>query len=93
MTTFLVHDNRGRPFQVTVGDDNVQISVHKYKDDVYKPWKQFSFQQAFIGQGEYDSEEASPFNYGNAALFRVDELEYLFVGWKIVTFKALAPMV
>lgn len=104
MPIYLTHDNRGRPFEVRVGTKTVTVS--RTTDTVAgdtmveeKPWsKTFTTSQTFVGRSKLNkmtswSGGAGPYFDGNSFLLCTGELEYVFVGHEIFSFKSLDPIV
>lgn len=83
--SYLIHDNGGRPFKVTVLTKNsVIISKHVSKDDdpQYEEWKTINgIQKIFIGK---DNE---PNFTGNSILLKMSSNSYIFIGQYIYSFK------
>mmetsp|Transcript_31587 Transcript_31587/g.34530 ORF Transcript_31587/g.34530 Transcript_31587/m.34530 type:complete len:174 (+) Transcript_31587:67-588(+) len=98
-TRFSVHDNGGRPFRVTLVDENnLDVEVGTYdaqaRGEIYHHWRSFTFQKIFIGKGEYDVVSDEPIRaYGNSVLLHVEGLKYVFIGERIFEFTAFDPIV
>jgi hypothetical protein len=85
MVTYLVHDNGGRPFRVTVGGSDVRV-YRKVKDagqGVYEeqPALKLKGKKVFIGsdKGKYR---------GNTILVQTGEESFVFIGESIFSFQA-----
>lgn len=80
-TTFEIHNNGGRPFQIQLNIEEKRLKIKKSigwdqqaRADIYEFWKEISFVEIFIGQGTYDNTayiEEEAFAYGNTLLVQL----------------------
>ena len=103
---YQIHDNGGRPFLIDV--QNGTVTVYKQfrtqvwgQETVYnmaRPVKRFEAEKVFIGKSprigmtEF-SGGFGPRYDGNSILLHLEDLDYVFIGWEIYSFKARAEIV
>eukprot|EP01031_Cornospumella_fuschlensis_P040271 gene40271-49070_t len=98
-TEFCVHDNGGRPFKVTLRDGNsvdvqVQSSFNPQTNSAeYSAWASFSYENIFVGKGEYHVVNDEPRSFGNSVLLQVEDLTYVLIGMTVAKFTAFDPIV
>lgn len=95
METVLTHDNGGNPFQVRIDRDRKVVEVAVASPNpptTFSPWKTFSYEEIFVGQGTYDSLEFCTFSYGNSMLLHVHGPTYVYIGEHVVQFESRAPI-
>lgn len=92
-TIYHTHDNGGRPFIVEINDSEVSISKNRNhwqhnKIVTYRPKK------IFIGtHNDKNQDLAKNFFDGNSILLHIQNLDYVFIGHCIYTFRAEKPIV
>lgn len=101
MLIYLIHDNDGRPFEVTINEKNVRICTYfrntgDYSDDDCDPIygeliKNYVVQKVFIGKstgfpiGGHEKSESKYFD-GNSILLQLDKGRFVFIGLYIYEF-------
>lgn len=100
---YLIHDNGGRPFKVRI-DQNVCIYKNTNNDEAnyqeYETNPILTFeapQKVFIGTSPLNemtqfSGGSGPRFDGNSILLHIRDLEYVFIGWNIFAFRAIATI-
>ena len=99
--TYLVHDNGGRPFKISVqrqpGDPKAQVQVFKaiYDEEMPRyerePCISFSAERVFVGQSPKHAKHRARFD-GNSLLLHLEGLKYVFVGENVFAFTAKSPI-
>lgn len=79
MKQYITHDNGAQPFTVKINKNDVIIYKNKYNGDDFiidKEVMKFKFIKKYIGDefGEFA---------GNSLLFRLSEIDYLYIGNEI----------
>lgn len=98
MPTYYTLDNGGRPFKVVIAKsavtvfpliDNQDPELGSSSEDTYSDTAVAEFlpERVLVGVDPRDSQ-----NKGNTVLLHLRDLEYVFIGQNIVSFRALAPI-
>lgn len=93
---YLIHDNGGRPFKVTVTGDTVTVYNAYEQDTLLRTFK--SVQRVFIGKSplnemtEFSGGYGAEFD-GNSILLYMGQLKYVYIGSEIYSFRAAKEIV
>ena len=88
-SSYLTHDNGGRPFRVTVTKTHFWVHrVDEENDQGYSTlvWKQTPYQKVFVGKGRRGVAA------GNSVLIQVSTTGYMYIGEVIYAFKSTTPI-
>ena len=94
MKSYAIHDNGGKPF--LVGDLGGKVVVYKqeFNEDMEeytlgKKLLEISYKKIFVGDNTLEQEGYAPKGEGkgNSILLQLTKNKYMFIGWKIETFK------
>lgn len=94
MKTYWIHDNYARPFKVCILNDLIRV----YTKDEKLLLTFDRIKNIFIGKSKlcpmtkFSAGWGSHFD-GNSILLDLGGLKYVFIGWKIQEFTALAPII
>lgn len=104
MPVYLTHDNRARPFEVRVGMKTVTVALASERhpaetareEELWK--KTFTPSETFVGRSDLNNMTSFSGGHGayfdgNSFLLGIGELEYVFIGHEIFSFKALDGIV
>lgn len=94
------HDNGGRPFKVEINEDNHVVDVYgNYQESKTYNKKLYSTKYTNIWIGKSPKIEMTLFSggygkkfEGNSILVETGNLEYVFIGGNIFSFKSIAPI-
>lgn len=83
---YYIHDNGGRPFRVSVNQNEINIYKKiphpeeiKYSNEPFVTFSKFS--------GYWEGYDTSLYKYtGNSILIKLDDHHYVYVGWEIYQF-------
>jgi hypothetical protein len=97
---YYTHDNGGRPFKVEINEDKHVVDVYgNYQESKTYNKKLYSTKYTNIWIGKSPKIEMTLFSggygkkfEGNSILVETGNLEYVFIGEKIFSFKSIAPI-
>lgn len=95
-STYLIHDNRSRPFKVIITDKRVDIYNSDNTDK--KSIQSIECESIFIGKSplnkmtKFSGGFGNEFD-GNSILLHIDNLNYIYIGCEIYLFKAFSKIV
>jgi hypothetical protein len=96
---YYIHDNGGRPFEVTIDNTTNEVSVAKndnwsgnYINILkYNPQKIFIGKSPQINMTEFSGGHGDRFD-GNSILLNIKDNEYVFIGNEILSFQSLSEI-
>ena len=97
--TYLIHDNGGRPFKVTIKKKTVYVCKH-IEEDLYDETNPLIFNalKIFIGNSpllkmtRFSGGHGLNFN-GNSILLKIKENYYVHIGGRIISFVSSCPII
>jgi len=99
--TYLIHDNGGRPFRVSINGHTVNIFMNNNNNNNNNPFLTYEVERIFIGASPYNSMTSFSGGYGprfdgNSILVKLvgppQSLNYIFIGSDIFSFQACSEI-
>jgi hypothetical protein len=98
ITKYYIHDNGGRPFEVTIYDNTNKVNIAKKKDDIYINFLTYYPKKIFIGKSpsiamtQFSGGDGPRFD-GNSILLHIKNNEYIWIGSEIYSFTSLNKII